>query len=75
MSYDITDPLYSAYKNCHNTETILLDLTKYIGNRVLCLIRTKHYDYLIFVKLELSDAFDTINYTILFIKLQSLGIN
>ena len=53
----------------NNHITILLDITNYIANN------TKHYYYVILIMLDLSSAFDTINHSILFAKLKSLGIN
>ena len=52
---------YSSYKNCHSTETILLDITNYIANSI------KRYDDVILILLDLSAEFDTINHKIIFI--------
>ena len=65
----LDNPMQSAYKPYHNTETLLLNLTNYISNNI------KNNRFVIIILLDLTAAFDTINYQILFAKLQSIGIH
>ena len=52
----------------HNTETLILDLTKYISYNI------NNNRYVILILLYLTASFDTINHKILYAKLQSIGI-
>ena len=65
----LDNPMQSAYKPYHNTETLLLNLTNYISNNI------KNNRFVIIILLDLTAAFDTINHQILFAKLQSIGIH
>ena len=64
----LDNPMQSAYKPYHNTETLLLNLTNYISNNI------KNNCFVILILLDFA-AFDTINHQILFAKLQSIGIH
>ena len=55
--------MQSAYKPYHNTETLLLNLTNYISNKI------KNNRFVILILLDLTAAFDTINHQILFAKI------
>ena len=65
----LDNPIQSAYKLYHNTETLLLNLTNYISHNI------KNNRFVILILLDLTAAFDTINHQILFAKLQSIGIH
>ena len=58
--------MQSVYKPYHNTETLLLNLTNYISNN------TKNKRFVILILLDLTA---TINYQIIFSKLQSIEIH
>ncbi len=59
MSNNLYDPLQSAYKEFHSTETALVKVT----NDILCAIDNKKL--VILVLLDLSAAFDTVDHKIL----------
>ena len=65
----LDNPMQSAYKPYHNTETLLLNLTNYISHNI------KNNRFVILILIDLTAAFDTINHQILFAKLQSIGIH
>ena len=66
---NLDNPRKTAYKRKHNTETLLLYLTKYISYNI-------HINkYVIPIQLDLTAAFDTINHMILYKKLKSIGIH
>ena len=68
-SNSLDEPLQSAYKPGHSTETALLKVT----NDILCALDTKQDVFL--VLLDLSAAFDTVNHTILLERLHHrLGV-
>ena len=67
---DLLEPYQSAYKPNHGTETALLK----VKNDILCALDNKKAVYL--VLLDLSAAFDTIDFDVLNERLaNSLGIN
>ena len=67
---DLLKPYQSAYKPNHGTQTVLLKMK----NDILCALNNKKAVYL--VLLDLSAAFDTIDFDILHERLaNSLGIN
>ena len=66
---NLDNPRQTAYKRKHNTETLLLDLTKYISYNI------HNNKYVILIQLDLTAAFDTINHMILYKKLKSIGIH
>ena len=68
MNNNLDNQRQSAYKPNHNTETLILDLNKYISYN----INNNRYVILI---LDLTAEFDTINHKILYAKLQSIGIH
>ena len=65
----LDNPMQSAYKPYHNTETVLFNLTYCISNNI------KNNHFIILILLDLTAAFDTIHQQILFAKLQSIGIH
>ena len=65
----LDNPMQSAYKPYHNTETVLFNLTYCISNNI------KNNHFIILILLDLTAAFDTIHHQILFAKLQSIGIH
>ena len=62
------EPLQSAYKQFHSTETALIK----VHNDIIMSLDTGHY--VILVLLDLSAAFDTIDHAILLERLSTLGI-
>ena len=63
------DPLQSAYKTCHSTETALIQ----VPNDLLCTMDGRGVEVLIF--LDLSAAFDTIDHSLLLARMRDvLGI-
>ena len=64
--HDLHEPLRSAYKIFHSTETALLTVTNYI---ILSLDKGEN---VFLVLLDLSAAFDTVNHTLLPARLQKL---
>ena len=69
MNNNLDNQRQSAYKPNHNTETLILDLKKYISYNI------NNNRYVILILLDLTAAFDTINHKILYAKLQSIGIH
>ena len=57
---NLDNPRQTAYKRKNNTETLLLDLTKYISYNI------HNNKYVILIQLDLTAAFDTINHMILY---------
>ncbi len=59
LANNLYDPLESAYKEFHSTETALVKVT----NDILCAVENKKL--VILVLLDLSAAFDTVDHKIL----------
>ena len=63
---NLAEPFQSAYRSCHSTETALLR----VKDDIMMAIDNKHA--VVLVLLNLSAAFDTVDYDILLTRLEQL---